>query len=454
MATIKRRGKSYLIRIYAGYNADGRQVERTMTWTPPDDWTEKRADREAQHQAALFEEQIRNGLEADKKIKFSEFGERWFRDYAEKQLRPRTIARYRDLWVRINAGLGHITLDKLRPVQILDFYETINSISQHGPCRPLRDIKYSIRSIDLSKEEFSRKAGVSLSTLSTVFQRKAVSRQSAEKIASALDLPFSSCFVPIAEDRPLSPTTVKKYHQLVNKMLQDAMNWQYIPYNPCSRISSPRAADTAISYLDDKQARHLMDLLKAEPGLFSRPVSLLLLTGMRRGELLGLEWQDIDFHNKTLFIQRSSQYLAGRGVYTDEPKNPTSKRVIAVPDAVLSILEEQRQWQMKHKATLKDGWTQSGRVITVENGRPMRPDCLTHWFSRFIAGTDLPQIHLHSLRHTYATLCISKGIPLTAVAAQMGHANIATTAKIYAHAIQSAQIAAANKIGSMFECIF
>lgn len=80
----------------------------------------------------------------------------------------------------------------------------------------------------------------------------------------------------------------------------------------------------------------------------------------------------------------------------------------------------------------------------------MNPDRLTQWFGKFIRRTDLPQIHLHSLRHTYASLCIANGVPLTAVAAQLGHSNVATTATIYAHAIRSAQLAAAVKMDTLF----
>ena len=87
----------------------------------------------------------------------------------------------------------------------------------------------------------------------------------------------------------------------------------------------------------------------------------------------------------------------------------------------------------------------------MEDGRAMRPDRLTHWFTRFVRRADLPPIHLHSIRHTYATLCIADNIPLTAVAAQLGHANVWTTAKIYAHSIQTAEASAALKIGERFD---
>ena len=97
MPTIKKRGHSYLFRCYDGYDAHGKQVEHTMTWHPPEGMSEKRADKEAQHQAALFEEQVRHGLVPERRVKFSVYAQRWFSDYAAVQLRPRTVNRYHDL---------------------------------------------------------------------------------------------------------------------------------------------------------------------------------------------------------------------------------------------------------------------------------------------------------------------------------------------------------------------
>lgn len=183
--------------------------------------------------------------------------------------------------------------------------------------------------------------------------------------------------------------------------------------------------------------------------MYRRAILILLLTGMRRGELLGLEEKDIDWQNHIIRIERTSQYLSGRGVYTDDTKNATSHRQIHISPEAVKILEEQLQWQRYRTEKSGNLWPGNGRIFTSENGDPLRPDRLSSWFRKFIRRSELPQINIHSLRHTYATLCIAKGVPLTAVAEQLGHANVATTATIYAHAIKSAQIAGANKISSI-----
>lgn len=108
MATIKKRGNSYLIRCYDGYDQTGRQIERTMTWKIPAGMTEKKAEKEARHQAELFEEKVRTGQSAEQKIKFADFCDLWMKDYAETQLRPKTVNRYRELLERIKPALGSI----------------------------------------------------------------------------------------------------------------------------------------------------------------------------------------------------------------------------------------------------------------------------------------------------------------------------------------------------------
>lgn len=230
-----------------------------------------------------------------------------------------------------------------------------------------------------------------------------------------------------------------------------AIEWQYIPANPAERVKPPKATNQEAEYLDDQQAIRLLELLQGQPIYYKTAVEVLLFTGMRRGELMGLVWSDIDFANNTITIQRSLQYLPEMGVFKDETKTKSSHRVIKVPSSAISSLRGYRTWQ---KMTfMKNGqpWNESCQVFVTQNGTPMHPDTLTSWFRDFIRTTDLPKIHVHSLRHTNATLQIANGVSVTTVAGNLGHSNANTTTKVYAHAIQSAAAASAEMMDNLLK---
>ena len=453
MATITKRGNSYRITVSCGYDLNGKQLRRTMTWVPPEGMTKRQTEKELDRQAVLFEEKCRTGQVLDGNIKFADFAEKWFKDYAEKQLRPTTLRSYRQIVTRINAAIGHIRLDKLRPAHIISFY---NNLSEIGAAdRPismrtrLGDLKQNILSRDVSLTRFADSAGVSIRTLRAACSGQNISADCAKKISAAMDTPIGALFVPTKEAHPLDPATIRKTHAVLSSILSTAVKWQVIPSNPCERVQPPKLEHKEAVYLDEQQAARLLELLEEEDIQHRAIVTLLLFTGLRRGELCGLEWKDIDFSNDLLQVRRSSLYLSGTGVFTDETKNQTSQRVIKLPKSVLALLREYHSWQLQHRLKIGDQWEEHDRLFTQWNGSPIHPDSITSWFSAFIKKTDLPAVHIHSLRHTNATLQIAGGVPITAVADRLGHASAATTGKIYAHAIQSANAAAANVLDDM-----
>jgi integrase len=163
---------------------------------------------------------------------------------------------------------------------------------------------------------------------------------------------------------------------------------------------------------------------------------LLLYSGMRRGELCGLEWKDIDFENHLVNICRTSQYTPKKGIFTKGTKMASSIRIIKLPATTITILREYKRWQTEQRLAVGDQWRDCDRLYTSWNGKPGHPDSLTQWFGDFIKRTDLLQIHIHSLRHTNATLMIAGGEDILTVSKLLGHAQASTTTNIYAHAIR------------------
>ena len=147
------------------------------------------------------------------------------------------------------------------------------------------------------------------------------------------------------------------------------------------------------------------------------------------------------------------ELIEGYSRLNDETKTETSKRVIKIPSAAMNLLKEHRLQQTKELFKLGDTWVKSNKVFTQQNGKPIHPDTLTGWFAKFIKKNNLPPIHLHSLRHTNATLLIASGADLRTVSKRLGHSNMTTTSNIYTHAIQSADERAAELLGDILQPI-
>ena len=175
-------------------------------------------------------------------------------------------------------------------------------------------------------------------------------------------------------------------------------------------------------------------------------ITLLLYTGLRRSELLGLEWKDIDFQTGLLSIRRTSQYVAGKGVFTDETKTYHSRRVLKLADTALTLLRQHRAVQMQNRLRLDDRRQEHDRLFTRWDGAPMPPNSLTRRFPTLIHHTDLPPVTIHSLRHTNATLLIAEGAGVKAVSSHLGHSSIGNTGDLYAHSLQSVEAVAAEAL--------
>ncbi|SMC41341.1 tyrosine-type recombinase/integrase [Papillibacter cinnamivorans] len=446
MATARQRGKGYEIRVFLGYDVDGKKISRSIMWIPEPGMTPHQIVKELERQKILLDEKVKHGKVLGGNIRFAEFAERWFEDYAEKHCKKKTVSMYRELMKRITPAIGHIKLEKLQPQHLLSFYSNLEETGIRS------DVKY--KSIDgfggiltekgISKTILAQKAEVSIAVLDSCTTGKNVSEKSAKKIAIALNREINQLFVPVNKDKALSSKTILHYHRLISSILSTAVKWQVIYSNPCSRVDPPKLERKEAKYLDEVETRHLLELLECEPVQFKTIIKLLIYTGMRRGELCGLEWDDVKFDSHTIHIGRSSLYLPGSGIYEDTPKNESSNRVIKISSDAIAMLREYEKWQIEQRTKLGDQWVETRRLFTAWNGKPIHPDTVSGYFKKFIKKNNLPDISVHSLRHTNATLLIASGIPLSNVKSRLGHAQETTTRNIYNHAIKSMDAAAAE----------
>lgn len=439
---------SYLVRVYAGRTQDDKVITRCKTVTPPAGMAKKKAEKWVQEQAVLFEQQVTNGLVLDLDMLLDDLIDRWFEEYANKQLKAKTLYDYRRMRGRISAGLGHLKVSKIKPAHVMAFY---NNLEERGV---RRDSTYTATKALLNllprgtRGELAKKAGIGQDTMRMVYAGKSVSRKTAEKVSAAVGLPFSKAFVEHTQkDGKLNNNTVIRYQAMLSSIFKKGVQWGLINENPCSRAEHPKAEEIDVRVLTEEEIPKLLDALSDAPPQYSVITQLALLLGARRGEICALRWSDIDFEKGTLSIKRTVQSIPGIGLVFNTPKTRRGKRCLRIGADCVELLQEYRRYQKAERFRIGSAWVrkvtlENGKVVdndmlfTKWNGEPMDPDIISSWFPKFLETHDLPDVNFHSLRHSNASILIVAHVPITTVSGRLGHAQTSTTLNYYASALQ------------------
>ncbi|WP_434309218.1 tyrosine-type recombinase/integrase [Hominifimenecus sp. rT4P-3] len=432
MANITKRGNSYKITVSNGYDITGKQIRESATFTPDPSMTAKQQEKALNKFVIEFEESVKNGKYLDgEKMTVKDFAERWMKEYVNVNLAPRTQEKYSwTLEKVILPQIGHLKLSKVTPLHLTSLY---NRLTEDG----------------------ARMDG---------------------------------------KEGGLSPNTIQKYHVMLSGMFKAATQWMILDSNPCQRAVVPKVKQKQeIKFFTDEQALIFLQALDEEyprtikghtriddtgkPYQVSDYIEkqsielqfkvyfyVALYSGARRGEIVSLTWQDIDFSNRLIDINKTASSVKGR-VIVKQPKTLTSNRKIVLPDIVLKLLRQHRKEQIEYRFSLGDKWIGEGDyVFTQWNGKMMDPSTPYQKFKRVlelhnkkILADDalsakqkeenlLPDISLHGLRHTSATLLLSEKMDPVTVANRLGHAKASTTLDIYAHALEKNDKAASDTL--------
>lgn len=386
MATVRKRGKSYQIRVSCGYDSLGNQVVQTKSWAPEKGMTAKQIEKELTRQSVLFEEECTKGYQSTA-VKFQDFAEEWFRQYAEVKLKAQTIRSYHNCEKKVYKALGHMRMDKITPRTIQKFIA------------------------ELADEKRYNSKG--------------------------------------AELPAYSPKTIRNYVSFISSIFDYAVKMQMLQANPCRNVILPsrQAAERDVYSLEEVQK--MLKLFESESEAnykYTVFFTLAAFTGLRRGELLGLEWKDIDFENDLLRVVRTSEYTKEKGIYTDTPKTASSRRIIKLPHELTEKLRDFLAWQNDYKAKLGTKWVECDRLFTKTDGSPMGMRQPYRYFERFCERTGMRFVNIHSFRHFNASILIMNGVDVRTVQGCLGHSSATTTLNIYAHSFQEAQARAMDSV--------
>lgn len=408
MASIAKRGKNYRITVSAGRDRNGKQILRLLTYSPTSK-TQAAIRREVEKVAVKFEEEVKTGLYLDgEHMTFDDLVERWKENYATKSLAPTTLNSYENvLTLHFTPYLGRLKISK---ITALHLQNRINDMVEDG----------------------------------------------------------------------LSASSVRRNFEVVSSILQKAYKWGLVVENVARRCELPKCEKPEIQFWNAEQARTFLKALTltyhfsckghnrvlestGNPytvGPYERKYtisrvwreffSLELHTGMRRGELCGLRWCDVDFQNRTISVNQVLGKVKN-GYIVKDPKTKSSKRTIAVSKDVIDSLKGWKKIQMESSMEAGDLWVgkrgseyDQNYVFTSPDypGRAIYPDSVGNKFHKIIKAYNeqyqgnLPDINFHGTRHTSATLLISEGVDVVEVSHRLGHSKTSTTEDVYAHQLK------------------
>lgn len=248
----------------------------------------------------------------------------------------------------------------------------------------------------------------------------------------------------------LSNKTVLEHHRLISTVLEQASKEMLIPFNLAKKASLPKAENKAVNYFEVEDIERIRECLESESQKWRMITHMLLITGARRGEILGLKWDKVDWKTNKIYIDNNILYSADIGIYEDTPKTAKSCRYISLPIETMNLLKEYRGWQNELQTLNGDRWHELNFVFTQENGKPMHPDSVTDWLNKFAIRHDLPHINPHAFRHTMASLLYFNGVDAVSISSRLGHAKVSTTADIYSHIMKKADEQSSEKLADIF----
>ena len=387
MASIRERvsknGKvTYQIRVRRG-----RDIKPFVTtWTPQEGWSAKKIQRELNKFAAAFENDCINGRISTERKSLGEYAA-YVIDLKESgnNIKPRTAERYRELLDRINDvdcnGFGYLKLSDIRAEHLNKFYK---KLAQPG----------------MNKNNPSE---------------------------------------------GLSDKTIREHHRLISMVFSQAVKEGLVPYNIAERSTPPKVKRHEAEHYELDLIRDILEALESEDLKWQCIMNVMISSGARLGEVMGLRWNCVDFENSRILIRNNLQYLPSKGVYETTTKTG-EERYIALPESVMSLL---RSWKTEQRA-VTGVISFNGFCFTKDDGiNPMHPQSVKCFLDRFSKRHNLPHLHAHAFRHTQASLLIASGTDIVSVSKRLGHADTTTTMNIYAHELAKADKKSANVIDSL-----
>ncbi len=233
-----------------------------------------------------------------------------------------------------------------------------------------------------------------------------------------------------------SARTVHHAHRILFQALRQAVRWQLLMSNPAEAVTPPKPQPVEIAVLDEAQVGTL--LRSAQSTRLYGPILVAVTTGLRRGEIFGLRWRDLDLDKGRLTVAQAIEQTRA-GLAFKAPKTKRSRRVVTLPSVTIEALRSLRASQAAERLALGLGKDERGLVFTNKLGEPVNPRAASKEFTRIVKRAGLPRVSFHFLRHTHITALLRAGVHPKIASERAGHASVAITMDVYSHAVPSMQ---------------
>lgn len=370
---IQQRGNSYLFTVALGMDANGKQIRKTTTFTPPEGMSQSKADKLAKEEYVYFKNRCKGLLSFNENMRFSDLCEEYFKLYAPNRLKPLTAYNYENIVAfHFKEYFGNKKLKEITPVILTQFFCNLTVTDKDGTIRPMKP-----------------------ATIKRVY-----------------NVMQSICHFAVTQ----------------NYLKETPCRGVILPTKDSTKDDKRKS-------LTEEELPRFIALFDGYTPL-NIIVKTLLFTGMRSGEALGLQWSDVDFDKKLITVNHTLTDVGGKHFLTT-PKTKTSKRIIYMSDSLVELLKEHKRKQHELIFALGKEFAHPEMVFTSALGNYKDRSCLNTSLKRFLKGTEFEFMTLHCLRHSNATLLLNSGVDLKVVSEHLGHSDVSTTANIYTDILDS-----------------
>ena len=255
-------------------------------------------------------------------------------------------------------------------------------------------------------------------------------------------------YTMLMREKGLSPNTVRRHHDLLSSALRMAVKQDVLSRCPTDRVEPPRVIPFEAKFYGPEDLRRLC--LLSEGTWLEVVVKLAAGLGLRREEICGLRWPNVDFNQRVVQI-KEARTAAGASIIQKTTKTRSSTRTLYLSDDLYALLLREQQRQQQDCIRAGRDWDGDGMVLLDRHGEPHSPNAVSLGFTRFIRRHNMPKITLHGLRHTFATVASAQGAPLFDIGKALGHSTPATTGRIYTHLLDQTHARILNRVAAVMK---